>query len=87
MIMPILPIFITALGGGGMIVGLIGGLRDSITSILNVLAGHWSDKIGRRKIFVASGYLTSAVFRLLLSFSIIWQHILVFAGFERVGKG
>ncbi len=78
MIMPILPLFITALGGAGLIVGLIGGLQDSISSILiKVLSGHWSDRIGRRKIFVSSGYLTSAGFKLLLSSSKIWQHILI----------
>jgi len=87
MIMPILPIFITALGGGGLIIGLVGGLRDSISRILKVFAGFWSDKTGRRKIFVYSGYLTSAIFKLFLGFSKIWQHILVFAGLERVGKG
>jgi len=87
MIMPILPMFITALGGTGLILGLIGGLQDSISSILKVLSGYWSDRIGRRKIFVSSGYLTSACFKLLLSLSMIWQHILVFSSFERVGKG
>lgn len=93
MIIPILPMFITALGGAGLIlglisiVGLIGGLQDSISSILKVLSGYWSDKIGRRKILVSSGYLTSATFKLFLSFSAIWQHILIFASFERVGKG
>ncbi|HHD92171.1 MAG TPA: MFS transporter, partial [Candidatus Portnoybacteria bacterium] len=87
MIMPILPMFITALGGAGFAVGLIGGLRDSISSILKVLAGYWSDKTGRRKIFVFSGYLTSAIFKFLLSLSAIWQQILVFASLERVGKG
>ena len=87
MILPILPMFITALGGAGLIVGLIGGLQDSIASILKVISGYWSDRIGRRKIFVSSGYLTSAAFKLLLSFSWIWQHILLFSSFERVGKG
>lgn len=87
MIMPILPMFITALGGAVWIVGLIGGLQDSISSILKVLSGYWSDRLGRRKIFVSSGYLTSAGFKLLLSFSTIWQHILIFTSFERVGKG
>ncbi len=87
MIIPILPMFITALGGAGLIIGLIGGLQDSISSILKVLSGYWSDRIGRRKIFVSSGYLTSAAFKLLLSLSTIWQHILVFTSFERVGKG
>jgi len=87
MIMPILPMFITALGGAGLIVGLIGGLRDSISSILKVFAGYWSDKSGKRKIFVFSGYLTSALFKLFLAFSKIWQHVLIFAGLERIGKG
>ena len=87
MIFPILPLFITALGGTGLIVGLIGGFQDSISSILKVLSGHWSDRAGRRKIFVFGGYLTSAFFKLLLAFSRIWQHILLFVSFERVGKG
>ncbi len=87
MIMPILPMFITALGGAGLIVGLIGGLRDSISSILKVFAGYWSDKSGKRKFFVSSGYLTSALFKLFLAFSKIWQHVLVFASLERIGKG
>ncbi|MHC1611331.1 MAG: MFS transporter [Candidatus Methanospirareceae archaeon] len=87
MIIPILPMFITSLGGAGTIVGLIGGLQESISSILKVLSGYWSDRVGRRKIFVSSGYLTSAAFKLLLSFSWIWQHVLLFVSFERVGKG
>lgn len=87
MIMPILPMFITALGGTGLIIGLIGGLRDSVSSILKVFCGYWSDRVGKRKVFVFPGYLTSAVFKLLLSFSKVWQHVLIFAGLERVGKG
>ena len=87
MIMPILPMFITALGGAGIVVGFVGGLRTSISSLLSVVCGHWSDKIGKRKIFVSSGYFTSAVFKILLSFSKVWQQIIVFASFERIGKG
>ncbi len=87
MILPVLPLFIIRLGGTGLLVGLIGGLRDSISSILKVLSGYYSDKTGRRKIFVSSGYLTSSVFKLLLAFSRTWQHILLFSGLERVGKG
>ena len=87
MIMPILPLFITSLGGSGLAVGLIGGLRESISSILKIFSGYWSDKTGRRKVFVTSGYMTSAVFKMLLAFSHAWQHILVFTGLERVGKG
>ncbi|MEA1912325.1 MAG: MFS transporter [candidate division WOR-3 bacterium] len=87
MIMPILPMFITTLGGTGLIVGLIGGLRESISSILKVFSGYWSDKTGERKKLVIWGYLISSAFKLFLAFSTIWQHALVFTGLERVGKG
>ena len=86
-IIPVLPMFITALGGGGMAVGLTGGLRDSVSSLLKVFSGYWSDRTGKRKVFIISGYLTSAVFKFFLVFATIWQHISLFTGLERVGKG
>lgn len=87
MIMPILPMFLEALGGGGKVIGLIGGLRDSISSILKIFSGYWSDKTGKRKIFVYAGYITSAIFKLLLAASHTWPLALVFSSMERVGKG
>ncbi|RKZ33960.1 MFS transporter [bacterium] len=87
MIMPILPMFITALGGGGVVVGLVGGIRESVSSILKVLFGYLSDRAGKRKIFVVFGYLISSVFKLFLAFSRIWQNVLLFSGLERIGKG
>ena len=87
MIMPILPMFIKSLGGAGLAVGLAGGLRDSIPSILNVLAGYWSDKTGKRKIFISAGYLVSSVFKLFLTFSRTWHQAAIFSGLERTGKG
>lgn len=78
MIMPILPMFLTALGGTGLVIGLVGGLMESASSILKVISGYLSDKIGKRKIFVSFGYLTSAICKLFLAFSKIWQHVLVF---------
>jgi MFS family permease len=87
MIMPILPMFLTLLGGTGEIVGLVGGLRDSISSILKVLSGYWSDKTGKRKVFVYSGYAISAVFKVLLAACRAWPSAVVFSSLERTGKG
>ncbi len=87
MILPILPRFITLLGGSSLAIGPIGGLMESISSILKVFCGYLSDKTGKRKIFVFSGYFTSSIFKLMLAFSKVWQHVLVFISFERVGKG
>lgn len=87
MITPILPFFIESLGGAGIATGLVGGIRDSMTSLLKVISGYFSDKTGKRKPLVFSGYLFSSVFKILLALSKTWQHVLVFVGLERVGKG
>jgi MFS family permease len=87
MIMPILPMFLQSLGASSVVVGLTGGLRDSLSSILKVLCGYWSDKTGKRKIFVYSGYGVSVVFKLLLGISRTWHGALAFASIERAGKG
>jgi len=86
-ILPILPLFIESLGGAGLAIGLIGGMRDSVTSILKVFSGYISDKTGKRKILVFSGYLASSIFKVLLAAARTWQQVLLFIGFERIGKG
>jgi MFS family permease len=69
MIMPILPLFIVSLGGAGIAVGLIAGIGDSLSSLLKVFSGYWSDKTGRRKPFVALGYASSATAKLFFPHS------------------
>jgi MFS family permease len=87
MIMPILPMFLEALGASGQIVGLVGGIRDGISGLLKVLCGYWSDKTGKRKIFVYSGYGISSVFKLFLGLSKTAGGAVVFSSMERIGKG
>jgi MFS family permease len=54
---------------------------------LKVLCGYWSDKTGKRKIFLYAGYATSSVFKLFLGFSKIPATAVIFSSMERVGKG
>lgn len=87
MMLAVLPMFIASLGGAGIAIGLIGGLGDSIASILKVFSGYWSDRLGRRKPFVFWGYLTSSVAKLFFPLSRTWLDLLVLRPIERVGKG
>jgi len=87
MMVSILPMYITSIGGTAFIVGLTGGLGDSISSLLKVLSGYWSDRTGRRKPFVFFGYGASAVAKLALALSTTWGQILGFRAIERTGKG
>ena len=86
-IQPILPLFITSLGGGATAVGLIGGISDGLPSILQVFSGYWSDRWRRRKPLVVAGYGLSAVGKLFLSISTSWQQVFVLKALERCGKG
>jgi MFS family permease len=86
-IQPILPLFITALGGGALAVGLIGGISDGLPSIIQVFAGYWSDRLGRRKPLVVAGYGLSALGKLLLPLSGAWQQVFVLKTIDRTGKG
>ena len=87
MIMPILPMFLQSLGGGGEAVGLLGGFRDAVSNILKIFFGYWSDKTGQRKLFVYGGYFVSSIFKLLLALSRTWPSAVLFSGLERIGKG
>ena len=86
MITSILPFYITALGGGGVAVGLISGLREGLSSLFKLLGGWASDRTGRRMPFVFLGYLISVISRFLLIFANAWQMIIAFVSFERLGK-
>jgi len=86
-IFPILPMFLAALGGTGIVIGLVGGLADSISSLLKVFSGYWSDRVGKRLPFVFAGYGLSSISKIALSFSTAWQHAAVLVSAERVGKG
>jgi len=87
MMLAILPMFIASIGGAGIAIGLIGGLGDSIASILKVFSGYWSDKLKKRKPFAFYGYLISSIAKLFFPFAQNWIHLLILRPVERIGKG
>ncbi|MGE5756784.1 MAG: MFS transporter, partial [Planctomycetaceae bacterium] len=67
--------------------GLIEGVADSVSSLLKLWSGGWSDRVGRRKGFVVFGYALATLARPLIGLAVApWQ---VFAArtADRVGKG
>jgi len=86
-IQPVLPLFIASLGGGGLAVGLIGGISDGLPSLLKILAGCLSDRLGRRKALVVAGYALSAAGKLFLPVANTWQQVFLLKTLERSGKG
>ena len=85
---PLLPIFLaTSLGASPAAIGIIEGAAESVSSVLKLVAGHASDRIGRRKGLVVFGYGLASAARLLLAFVATWPQALAARIADRVGKG
>ncbi len=87
MMMWTVPFFIALLGGGPVWIGIVEGLRESLSSLLKLVSGWLSDRIGRRKGLVALGYGISTVVKPVLALAAAPWHVLGLLGIERVGKG
>ncbi len=88
MIYPLLPLFLTrTLGAPMKAVGLIEGVAEATSSVLRLVAGWLSDRLGRRKPFVVAGYACGAVAKPLLAVAGTWGHVLGIRSLDRFGKG
>lgn len=87
-IYPLLPVFLSlTLGASPGIVGLIEGAAESVSSLLKLFAGYFSDRRGKRKAFVVLGYSLASLARPLLAFATSWYQVLAIRLTDRVGKG
>ena len=88
MIYPLLPVFLTSvLGAGPIALGHIEGIAEATSSILKLVAGIWTDKIGKRKPFVVVGYIIAGISRPLIAFANTWHGVFGLRFLDRVGKG
>jgi MFS family permease len=87
-IYPLLPLFLAlSLGASPAAIGLIEGAAESVSSLLKLFAGYFSDRLGRRKGLVVFGYGLASVARTTLAFVGTWPEALVARLADRVGKG
>lgn len=87
-IYPLLPVFLSlTLGASPAVIGLIEGVAESISSLLKLFAGYFSDRLGKRKAIVVLGYSLANLMRPLLAFTTSWQQVLAIRLTDRIGKG
>jgi len=87
MIYPIMPLFLTAIGATGVLIGLIEGAAETTASFVKVFSGWYSDRYQRRKVFISSGYGLSAISKPLFALAITPLQVLGIRIVERTGKG
>ncbi len=88
MIFPLMPFFIMGtLKATHVWVGVVEGGADSVSSMLRIVSGWWSDRARRRKPFVFWGYAISVGARPLYWAATAAWHVLAIRVLDRVGKG
>ncbi len=88
MIFPLLPLFLVGtLGAGAEFLGLVEGLADTVSSLLKLVAGSVSDRLGKRKPLVIFGYGLASAVRPLVAIATAPWHVLAVRVTDRVGKG
>lgn len=87
-IYPLLPLFLTdTLGASKTFVGLVEGVAESISSLLKLPAGWYSDRLKKRKGVVITGYSIASLIRPLLALATVAWHVLALRFIDRLGKG
>lgn len=88
MVKAVMPVFLTTvLGATPAFVGFLDGFADAVASLLRVVSGWFSDKLGQRKKIAVIGYIISLSTRwLLVVVGSIW-HVFALRVIDRVGKG
>lgn len=85
---PLLPTFLLeSLGGNRAMLGLIEGAAESLSSLLKLVAGRWSDRASRRKRFLIAGYGLATFTRPLIGLASVPWELLVLRVADRLGKG
>jgi MFS family permease len=83
-----LPLFFTTgLGLSPLVVGVVEGVSDTVSILVNAWSGWLSDRMPSRKPLVVAGYSLSALGRTLMFFSSVAPVIAAARIFDRFGKG
>ncbi len=83
----VLPFYITSLGLGRSIVGLVEGLGEFFSSIFKFLSGYIAQVIGKYKLLTLLGYLLSTIVKPFFALTKTGYGIAFIKIIDRIGKG
>lgn len=88
MVIHLLPLFLAnVLGVRTLTIGLIEGVAETTASLVKLLSGRYSDRLGRRKWLTVAGYGLSTAAKPFLALATSWTAVLGIRFVERTGKG
>ena len=87
MLYPVLPTFLTSLGAGGSIIGLIDGLAQATQNIVQGASGWLADRLQKPKPVALVGFFLAAISKPLMGVAPVWPGVLGARLLDRVGAG
>jgi len=87
MVVPLLPAFLVALGGGAQALGIIEGVAEATASFFKYLSGRWADRVRRLLPMAVAGYAIASAVRPLLAIARAPWHVFAVRCTDRIGKG
>ena len=88
MIIHLVPLFLAnVLGVRTVTIGFIEGVAETTSSLVKILSGRYSDRLGQRKWLTVAGYGLSTAAKPFLALANSWQAVFGVRFVERIGKG
>lgn len=87
MLYPILPVYLKSIGFTIILIGVLDGLSEAISSLAKGFFGHLSDKTMQHTSFIRIGYFLSSISKPLLAISKFIPWVFICRISDRLGKG
>ena len=88
MLVNLIPFFLAnVLGVRTAVIGLIDGIAETTASLMKIVSGNLSDRLGKRKWLTVAGYSLSTIAKPFLYFANSWGWVLGVRFTDRMGKG
>ena len=87
MVYPLLPAFVSRLGGGAVALGALDGAADLVSAAIKWGSGALADRPAWRRPLILAGYLVAVLVRPLMAVSSAAWQVIGFRVMDRVGKG
>jgi len=88
MLVNLIPFFLAnVLGVRTAVIGLIDGVAETTASLMKIVSGNLSDRLGKRKWLTVAGYSLSTIAKPFLYFASSWGWVLGVRFTDRMGKG
>ncbi|MGB2899347.1 MAG: MFS transporter [Candidatus Acidiferrum sp.] len=83
----VLPAFLATIGAGPVWLGAIEGIADGLSSFAKLAAGHYTDRLKRRKPLAVFGYAFTAIATASFAFATHAYHVLLARSAAWLGRG